>query len=390
LYPRWCMSANAGLGAPLFVLYFPLPFYAASVFYPLTLMPWGVTVEHVYLMSTALATFITACTCYWWLRDIVSPKIALLACAAFLLMPYRSEMLMYRAGYAESWCFAFLPLIFKYTRDMALGKRCVVPLTSSIALAMLSHIPTTASAVLGAGVYLLFMSGRALRPKLRFATAAGWASLLTAFYMLPATFYARYMIIQSKITHEKGGGRVWTNDYLSFDTVIVYGQWLLVTVIISTIAALIVLAIVCKRRRMRAPEPYIQKEIYMWGMLFVLAFFLLVQISAPLYGLLGGLNSVLFPWRMQALFVFSGTYLLAVWMEYLASDKQRKTGKADYCMLMALLFLVCFLVGSQRNAKETPLQKQLSAANFIIMPEYCTLWTSRPFYNVYYTVTQQR
>ena len=390
LYPRWCMTANAGLGAPLFILYFPLPFYVAALIYPITFLPLGATVEHVYLLSVALASFLSAASCYFWLRSIVSPRIAIAACVAFLLMPYRSEIMMYRAGYSELWCFVFIPLIFKYARDLALGQRAVVPLTASITLALLSHVPTAASALLGAGIYVCVMSHKAILPKLRFVVATGWATLLVAFYMVPAAFYSRFMSIKSKITQEIGGGRVWSNDYLSFDTLIVFGQWLLVTIIITTILAMIVLAVLCKRKRRRAPDAYIQKEIYMWAMLFVIAFFLLVQISAPVYRLLGPLNDVLFPWRMQALFVMSGTYLLAVWMEYLASEKQRKTGRADYALLLSLLFLVSFLVGSQRSIDHSPQGKQLSSANYIVMPEYRTLWTSKSFYNMYYVLTRYR
>src|SRR5689334_7905096 len=35
LYPRWCMEANLGMGSPIPIFYFPLPFYLSSLFYPL-------------------------------------------------------------------------------------------------------------------------------------------------------------------------------------------------------------------------------------------------------------------------------------------------------------------------------------------------------------------
>ena len=391
VYPRWCMSANAGLGAPLFVLYFPLPFYVASLIYPIVFLPFGLTVEHVYLLSVGLAAFLSAAACFAWLRDIVTPQRALLATAAFLLMPYRSEIMMYRAGYSELWCFVFIPLIFKYTRQLARGERAILPLTFSVALALLSHVPTTATALFGAGLYIMVMSGGDIAAKVRFAVAVLWAGMLTAFYTVPAAFYTQFLQTKSKIAQEAGGGgRVWSNDYLGVDTLIVFGQWLLVSVIITTILAMLVFVVVCKRRRKRATDAFIRQEIYMWAMLFVVGFFMLVPLSAPIYKLLGPLNSVLFPWRMQALFAMSGTYLLAVWMEYLLSKNGKKTGGADYGLLLALLYLVSFLIGSQRAIDKSPRGQQLSSANYIIMPEYRTLWTTPAFYNIYYILTLHR
>ncbi len=53
IYPRWCMEANASLGAPVFLFYFPLPYYISALLYPLHLLGG---IETVYLAGIWLAT----------------------------------------------------------------------------------------------------------------------------------------------------------------------------------------------------------------------------------------------------------------------------------------------------------------------------------------------
>ena len=186
IYPRWCMSANNGLGLPTFILYFPLPFYVASLLHPLVQFAGG-GLYTLYVMSCLLAVILAAFACYSWLRDIVSPRAAFLAAAVFIFLPYRNELAFFRAAYAELWCMAFLPLMFKYTRKAAHGQSAVAALSISTALALLSHVPAAIVGIFGCGLYVLFTTSlRDIRVKIRYGASVLWAALLTAFYVLPS------------------------------------------------------------------------------------------------------------------------------------------------------------------------------------------------------------
>jgi hypothetical protein len=96
LRPHWCITADAGLGSPTFLFYFPLPYYAASLFYPLTWL--GADTYDVYALSCLTVTVLTVGTAYIWLRPIAGPKKALLCATLYLSEPGRFERLLAAAA----------------------------------------------------------------------------------------------------------------------------------------------------------------------------------------------------------------------------------------------------------------------------------------------------
>lgn len=369
LYPRWCMAANDGLGSPVFLLYFPLPYYITSLVYPLRWL--GAGVEDFYSLSVAAATLTAFMTCWCWLRDVVSPGRALLCAALFLFLPYRMEVMVFRTALAELWCIAFLPLVFLYTRRIMQGHYSQwFKLSGAIILALLSHVPVTCIALLGCGLQLLVMRC-GLRVWARFMAAVVVAALAVAVYLVPAAHYAQFLHADALAFMRS----VWVNSYLSVSegmSRISVMAGLLVTVLFALGMALLIWP-----GRARISNPLVRRELAAWLVVIALAFFLMTPPSAPLWKLLYVLSGIMTPWRAQVLLLFAIVYLVAVKMQWLMSDKQMGTWRCDYGALSALLILLSLTMLTTRAPGLESLYKVAMDSMVVNAQEYRSRWTDK-------------
>lgn len=380
-YPRWCFDANAGLGAPLFLFYFPLPYYATLPFWPLTQA--GLSVEHIYILSAWVATFISALTAWAWLRDITTPGKALLGALLYLYMPYRMDVLLFRSGYAELWALAWLPLLCKYARHLVRGQPALTALALSMAAMFLSNMPAAMIGVLTLGFYTLVMGG--LKPVLRYGLALLWASALAAFYLGPAILYKPFITSEGVMA----GQRTWSNTFLGADNLFFYGQWHLVTAIALMLTATIALILSSNARLSDIHDDFSRREVRVWGWVFTFAFFLLFPISKPLWEVTGFIGMLTYPWRMQAAIMLAATYLIAIRMQWLITPRQQKTWKGDVSMLLGLLMLLALFLVSARPPDIAAAQEKILAAEFVTQREYRTVWTDKPYISMEYILDRQ-
>ncbi|MDE3016927.1 MAG: hypothetical protein KGI29_08440 [Pseudomonadota bacterium] len=378
LYPRWCLAGNAGLGAPFFLFYFPLPYYVLALLHPLEWL--GVSPYGLLTLSCLLATFLTACACYSWLKDMVAPGYALIAAALLLFMPYRMEMLLGRFAYAELWSMAWLPLIFKYTRRLCLDdKNAILPLAAAFALMLLSHVPCAIVGVIGSGAYLILMTGGAWLPKWRYGLSLLWGSLMVAFYLVPGAYYARFV-------HVENIDKTWSNVFPSLQTITHFGLWRPAIMIAVMIAATGLFIIHMLLHRRRIADGFTQHELFAWAAIAVLALFLFLPVSAPAYALLGRLSRFVFPWRMQAIFALCATFMLAQWMQYLAPLRRRDTWAADMAALGALLTLLAYFQLTIYQGGKNGRFAVLAAADVETDPQYQPTWSDRKHFNAVYVL----
>lgn len=369
--PQWCFSAEAGLGSPVLLFYFPLPFYIASIFYPLTWV--GFSTYYIYVLCAIAATAVMAWASYRWLEDIVSPPIAVLATVIILFVPYRMEVLFFRNAYSELWALAFMPLLFLYARRIVQNRFGHVPYALVLATMFLTHAPCAVIALLFSGAYVVVMSGVQWSPKWRYVIAVLLALALAAFYLVPAFYYRGYISGEGVI----GIGRSWVNTFVGVENIWPPGadvQTRPVIAMVLTILALIVLVVWLTRRRFDVPMAIVRQETYAWGLLFVLAFFLLTPVSKPLYAVTVPLSTFVFPWRMQIIFVLAAGYFSAVAMQWFLGARH-KTWKMDYALLLAFLILVSHflltILGTPADVKPTV---QRAPDVYKLPVEYRLLW----------------
>lgn len=381
LYPRWCMDVNGGLGTPLFLFYFPLPFYIAALLYPLTQL--GLGMYGLFVLLSWLAGFFAACGCFSWLKDIVRPPYALLASVLFLFLPYHLEMVFFRGAYAEMWCVGLVPLLFKYTRRLSRGEGGVLPLALVTGLLLLTHVPVAAESLLFSGAYLLAMTGSGWKAKLQYGLAVAWGVAMTAFYLVPGAYY-RQFLAGSDLANGLYG---WPNNYFIMDTFLKMRgleRPLIATLLNILLLFGFTLAVLVKYRRIG--DIFIRREALLWAALAALALFLLFPASAPLYALLGPLSKLVFPWRMQMIVMLGTAYLAAVWMQWQCVP--RKTWKTDFSLALFLLLVVGNFLTSTYSQKSEALNETIREAKIIFAPEYRSLWTDKEHWEYEYLLAQ--
>ncbi len=370
LYPRWCMQANGGLGVPVFLFYFPLPYYVTALLWPLTHL--GATTLDIYHASLFAATVLTCITCQRWLSQVTTPAKALLVSVLVLFLPYRMEAMLFRAGYAEIWGMALLPLFFLSLRNLVAfkpGSRAAC--AGATVLLLLTHVPLAIVASVFAALYIWVMArGQQLAVALRAAYSAFWGIAMAAFYLLPAMYFRRFMAQPV----DEAAGIPWANDYLTLANFKDQGRAVVGDML--GMSVMFLLGLVVLLRLKRANDKDMRGAVKAWLLASFAALFLLLPVSAPLYQALRPWSLAIFPWRMQAMFVFACAYFLAVWLECFIKPARLKTWKGDYGMLLALMVLLSFfMVGVRPDDPE--MEQRIMSAHLIAEPEYRTQWTDK-------------
>jgi hypothetical protein len=376
LYPRWCFDANAGLGAPVFVYYPPLPFYVAALFYPLV---WaGLSIKGLYLLCLLIVTMVTGFTAFRWLSSLTTvPVRALFLTLVYLWLPYRMELQMFRAAYGELWCMAFLPLVFMASRRIVQGDRKAIRLLAiSLALCFLSNMPAAVIGVLASGAYVALMAGKTHWKRISdYALGFVWAVIMAGFYLGPAIIYKPYITTEGVIS----GQRSWSNDYVSMANVTEHGQGHVVIAIMVSLMALAGMIGFCIWHRARLTDGLLQREWRIWAGMALVSVFMLFPASAFIWNQLGFISMLAFPWRMQLVIAFALMYLAFVIVDQILPQLRPKARPGDIVMPFGMLGLMALFVISAPVPDFMKYGRDMFESQYITQREYRTIWTDKEY-----------
>jgi hypothetical protein len=336
-YPRWCMEANLGMGSPILLFYFPLPFYLSAIFYPLYFM--GASLYTVFLFSAFALGVIGFIICVLWLKDLVKPDIAYFCAFIFLWLPYRVELQGFRVSYAELSAVTFLPLLFLYTRKIISTNGAAWPALSTIvAICLMLHAPATLMGLMAAGVYVLAFAYNKWRVLAAFACSVLLGFSFTIFHWLATTHFS------TALNDGEGGvsywQKSWVNSYV--DSFLKSGH-LLCLVELGIMAIFITTMLVYIFRKalphMTASQ---KKEFKVWVAIVIFATLLMFSPSSPLWTLIEMVSRVKTPWRMSMLLMFGSVYFLAVAMRSM-DERARKLRVGDR-LAFSILIMICGLL----------------------------------------------
>lgn len=194
-YPRWLPGSFAGFGAPSFYFYPPLSFFLSSALYAILPMLSAEAIGKLLgILAFAGSGFSIWLYLRWRIRSHIGSTrsmIPVLGSLLYVCAPYHFFDYSVRGAISEHLALLFVPVFFwgfdliseRGTSHNSRKGNALV--TLSLVLLILSNLPATAVAGVGALFYVL--AARTLKFRL-FATLVGcaiMAALLTAFYLLP-------------------------------------------------------------------------------------------------------------------------------------------------------------------------------------------------------------
>ncbi len=155
--PRHAYSFYNGLGSPIFVYIYPLPYLLGSAVHSL-----GFSFANSFKIIMTLGFIASALSAYLWLFQVFkSPKAAFLGALFYIWVPYRFSLIYVRGSISELLAYTFLPLVFyaltllsreKSPRWIAISAVAISLLLLSQNLVALMAIPPIASYVVILGL----------------------------------------------------------------------------------------------------------------------------------------------------------------------------------------------------------------------------------------------
>jgi hypothetical protein len=115
LYPRWLAQANKGYGSPIFVVQYPLPYFATALLRPFTSYPSAVRDARELGLFAWLALTAAGVSAWLWLKQLASPRAALFGTLFYMSLPYVLGQALYvRVAIGELVSFIWMPLAFYF------------------------------------------------------------------------------------------------------------------------------------------------------------------------------------------------------------------------------------------------------------------------------------
>ena len=327
LYPRWVADASHGFGAPTFLFYSPLSYYAVAAANLLTSDLLGAL-----RLVLLLATLAAGASFYAAAREISSPAGAALGAVLYILLPYHVLDLYQRFAFAEFVAFVWFPLLFLAVRRIAEGRRgAAFLLAGAYAGLVLTHLVTAFMVLFVLVPYALFAAWRAGDARWRqlgeMAAAGGVALLCSAVYLVP-------MLVQRDAVNlewvkDSPFGAYPRNFIYRDETAHGYPPAPIKPLVNGTATwqaflALAAAAVLVARRR-QPSEGWIFLGLSLWTL------FLQTPLSSPLWAAVPELATVQFPWRFAAFQALAACFLVSCALQ----TEMRRQAVAVLLLLLA-------------------------------------------------------
>lgn len=346
LPPRWASRYFHGIGSPVIMLNYHLPYYHAQLF-----TMWGVSAIAAFRLTLWSSFVLSGLGMYWVLRRWGSPWAALMGAMLYTWAPYRFVNLYVRGAFGESYAYLFVPFIL-----YGLVSRHRILTVVAFAALFLSH--PVASALFSAvvlGIVVLQALGRsrpgiALREILGFFFSSYlWAFALASYNLVPTLLMTRYTYyapgntipfehfptLQQLLVDAWGYGYSvpGAQDNMSF--AVGYAQ---LVVIVLALGALFL-----RRKRSSGQQPFPAFTIAGILLMFFLACGSMLAASMPLWAVLHFTAILDFPWRLLLVVPFLAA-LVGFWL-----TNQIKSTYVQIAVVLGVL--VVAVVSQYRHAR---------------------------------------
>lgn len=337
--PRWASELNATYGYPLFEFIYPFPYYLASIFRVV-----GLTFLDSIKVVLITTYILSGVAMFYWLKTHMEEKHAFLGGIFYLFAPFHLIDLHFRNALGEMTAFVFIPLSL-YLIDQSTIKKTFlwVFLTGiSIALLILSHPAISMYGFDVIFLYITFVIKVKTREKVKLFVGPLLGLSFSAFYWLTLFLekkYVYYPVMNNTLVfpnfHEYfytpwRFGFLFQGPFGELAMVLGYTHWVIVL--------LSIYFFLFKKIKNRF--------LSFFTILFLGAFFLLQEISKPLWENIFLLKSTYLPYRLLSISMFATSAMAAFCMKYLKN-------KFLYYLLICLVIMTTILNwGNRRNIPE--------------------------------------
>ena len=294
VYPRWLDTCNRGYGAPAFVFYPPLMFYATAAAAALT--PDVVQALRLVLILVAIGAGFSF---YLVARPRLGATAAAAGAIVYVAAPAHVLDLYDRFAFAQFAAFLWFPPLLAALFRLLEGpsRRAWFVLATAGAGLIVTHLVTAfmAGIALAPCVVILAARGGRWRRLLPVAGAAALAVLVTAVYLVPIVAQ-RHLVHMDWVVEAPYGN--WRRNFVYRDEVALgfmaapikpHVALAATTQAVLSLVAIVLAGLRCLPRPTRA-----------WTALVALAVWTLllqVSLSAPVWSLVPELGTIQFPWR---------------------------------------------------------------------------------------------
>ncbi len=345
--PRFAGNFYNGLGSPIFVYIYPLPYAFGSVIHFL-----GFSFADSFKILMAVGFIFSGIFSYLWLKAVFkSEKAAFLGALFYMWAPYRFSLIYVRGSISELLAYTFLPLLlFSITKlwKENTWKWLAISVLSFSALLLSQNLVAILAAPLIAGYAIVLALNKNFARMLRnSAIVAIWGFLLSAVTYLPSVFerrftrfdeiirtaYENHFVTLKQLIRSPWGygfdlpGTV--NDQISFQIGLAH------ILILLLVFFLLVYAFFKKKLSFSKAENWL---IFFFFAIALLAIFLMLQIkpNTIIWQKIKFLHFIDLPWRLLGIVSVSLAYLAAF------AAKALKPG-------LIFIFLVLAVLIANRN-----------------------------------------
>lgn len=309
LYPRWAAHLNNGFGVPLFNFVYPLSNYIAFFFHL-----FGISFIDSFKLEMFIATIIGGIFFYLWTKEFWGKVGAVVSSIFYTFSPYHFVDIYIRGSVGEVWAIAFFPaFLWAYTK-FAKSKRKVFLIFSSIFLALIifSHNILALMFFTFSLSYVVLLIGMEKDKRYLMLNTLCLILLglgLSAIFWLPAIYETKYVTglqifdvsahfpdLYQLLIPSWGSGFSGTGlkDVLSFQI----GLANLLGVFLS------LMVVFWKKKRNN--ESIYTIFFLVW---FAFTFYLMLDISLPVWKTIPFMNYFQFPWRLLSLEILFASFL---------------------------------------------------------------------------------
>ncbi len=352
--PRWAKTLNGGLGSPIFVYIYPLPYLFGSLFHFL-----GLSFTASFEVLMALSFIFSGVFTYLWLKEIFNSTQAVFVGALFYAwVPYRFSLIYVRGSISESLAYAFIPaLLWSLTKLSKNINFKLAAITSLFTAAVLLSQNLVAFMVFPLiGFYMLIISIFNKSPSYFFVATLSllWGFLISAVTYIPVIFerdlihfdelfkkvYNSHFVTFAQLLHSPWGygfSLPGLNDGLSFQIGLAH-----ILVVFLAIIYLVVLAI--KKDFLNLGEN-IDKLQATLALFFLFAFFLSLSLVLDtklvhsFWKVFKPIQFIDIPWRLLGITAIS-TSFIAAFVVKLAGSR-----------VMFLLLVIAVLIANRNHLR---------------------------------------